>query len=157
MLKNADDGTEIVGGKLAATADAIKGVLEAAPVYPDAIQRGAKQLGTALETIGKTINLLLAPLSGMISGYEELKKEFLPLLGVKLVGKAKEKLIPPDWTIAGPTLESLRYAGAKQEIREMYVNLLAASMDKDTASSAHAAFVEVIRQLSGCSASRRSA
>ena len=95
-------------GKLAATADAVKGALAAVPIYQDALQPGAKQVGTALETVGKFLNLILAPVSAMVWGYEQFKDQFMPVLADKLMHKAKERLIPPDPIVAGPTLEALR-------------------------------------------------
>src|SRR5262249_45643891 len=42
-------------------ADAAKGVLETTSFYEDAVQPVAKQVGKALETVGKAVNLALAP------------------------------------------------------------------------------------------------
>lgn len=39
--------------KIRDAADAAKGILEATPVYQDALQPAAKQVGKALETVGK--------------------------------------------------------------------------------------------------------
>lgn len=50
--------------------------------------------------------------------------------------------------IAVPIIESLRYTGSHEELRELFANLLATSMNTSLAPAAHPAFVEVIRQLS---------
>jgi hypothetical protein len=50
--------------------------------------------------------------------------------------------------VAGPALESLRYVGHKESLSELYANLLASSMDAETAKNAHPGFVEIIRNLS---------
>ena len=91
--------------KISATAEAVKGAIQAVPVYHDAIQPGAKQLGTALETMGKGINVLLVPLKALIWGYDQFEKLFLPLLEDKLRQVAKERLVPPKLTVAGPLVE----------------------------------------------------
>jgi hypothetical protein len=44
-------------------------------------------------------------------------------------------------------LEAIRLVGNEPELRDMFANLLASSMDSSTAASAHPAFVEIIRQM----------
>jgi len=116
-------------------------------VYKDVLQPAAKEVGAALETVAKTVQLALAPLKLRIWSYEQIEKYFLPLLAERLQTVAHERIITPDPMVAGPTIEALRYAGHKPSLRELYVNLLAASMDAETARKAHPGFVEIIRQL----------
>lgn len=59
----------------------------------------------------------------------------------------EERIVTPDLTVAGPAVEALKFAGHKEELREMYASLLATSMDRETAEKAHPAFVEIIKQL----------
>jgi hypothetical protein len=68
----------------------------------------------------------------------------------KLAGVPDERRQPAPAHIAAPA--ALQYALLGQgegvaELREMFENLLVASMDSDTASSAHPAFVSMIQQL----------
>lgn len=49
--------------------------------------------------------------------------------------------------IAGPALEALKYTYDKDELRNMYLNLLTSSMNKDIKDKAHPSYVEIIRQL----------
>lgn len=42
------------GGKVHETAEVIKGIVEAVPVYEDVVQPAAKEVGTALQTVAKT-------------------------------------------------------------------------------------------------------
>ncbi len=51
---------------ISAAADLAKAV----PVYEDAIQPVAKEAGKALGTIGQVVNVALAPLRGMIWGWD---------------------------------------------------------------------------------------
>jgi hypothetical protein len=64
-----------------------------------------------------------------------------------LRGVPGDRIQTPDPNIAGPALEALRFAGPQENLRELYANLLATAMDRDTARRAHPAFVEVIKQL----------
>lgn len=54
--------------KIRDAADAAKGLLEAAPIYEDALQPAAKQVGKALETVGKAVNVALAPIGALVWG-----------------------------------------------------------------------------------------
>jgi hypothetical protein len=130
------------------TANAVKGILEAVAVYQDVVQPAAKEVGAALQTVAKTIHILLAPVSGLVWGYDQIKDFVGARVTEKLRNVPEERLRTPEPNIAGPALESLRYTGHKEELRELYASLLATAMDADKMAQAHPAFVEIIRQLS---------
>lgn len=127
--------------------DAVKGIVEAVPIYQDALQPAAKEIGTALQTVAKTIHIVLAPVSALVWGYDQIKDFISTRLAEKLRDVPPENIATPKPNVAGPALESLKYTGHEETLREMYANLLAASMDTRTATGAHPAFVEIIRQL----------
>lgn len=52
--------------KIRDAADTVKGVVEAVPVYQDVVQPAAKEVGTALQTVAKTIHLALATLAILV-------------------------------------------------------------------------------------------
>jgi hypothetical protein len=144
--------------KIRDTAEAIKTVLEAAPIYPDAVQPAAKEFGRtfqpagaefgmALATVAKAVNVALAPLRGLIWGWDKIEEIVIPAIGKRFEKKLR-CLVEPPLTVAGPALEALRFAGPVPALREMYINLLATSMDSETVHKAHPAFVEIIKQLS---------
>lgn len=62
----------------------MKEIVEAVPVYQDAIQPGAKQVGKALETVGKAVNLALEPIVGLVWGYDCIKELVTNRLAEKL-------------------------------------------------------------------------
>ncbi len=125
----------------------MRGLAEAVPLYQDALQPAAKEIGTALQTVAKTIHIALAPISVLVWGYDQIKDFISKRVAEKLKDVPPENIVTPKANVAGPALESLRYTGHEETLREMYANLLAASMDKRTANGAHPAFVEIIRQL----------
>ncbi|MCT8976288.1 DUF4393 domain-containing protein [Clostridium sp. CX1] len=129
-------------------AEAVKGVVEAVPVYQDLAQPALKEVGTALGTVGKTINVALAPLSALVWGYDKIKTYITNSLEQKLKNVPPERIISPAPEVAGPALEALRFAGHNENLRELYANLLATSMDSITAETAHPSFVEILKQLS---------
>ena len=133
--------------------DTLKGAAELAkevPVYKDLFQPGLQKLGSALapsaELIGKTVEVFLYPLSCLVFASEQIKEIVVPELAKRFKDKL-HKLVAPKAIVAGPVLESLRFACGEPTLREMYINLLATAMDIDTASKAHPSFVEIIRQL----------
>ena len=133
---------------LQSTTNAVKGMLEAVPIYQDVLQPAAKEVGLALQTVAKTVHVLLAPVSGLVWGYNQIKEFVGTRVAEKLREVPEERLRPPEPNIGGPALESLRYTEHKEDLRELYASLLATAMDSATLAQAHPAFVEIIRQLS---------
>jgi len=127
--------------------DAIGGIVKAVPVYQDAIQPAAKELGKALGTATKSLNVLLAPIEVVIWGYERIKTKLIDELSQKVCHIPEEKRITPKPYIAVPAIEALRYLGHDDSLRRLYVNLLASAMNTETAHRAHPSFVEIIKQL----------
>ena len=107
----------------------------------------ATELAKAAVTVAQTVNVLLAPLRGLVWGWAQIEEKILPAVAERLKGVPKDRLQEPPMFLAGPTLESLRFAGTEQHLRELYVNLLATAMDMNTVRKAHPSFVEIIRQL----------
>ncbi|MGN5098250.1 DUF4393 domain-containing protein [Aeromonas veronii] len=133
--------------KIRDTADAIKGIVEAIPVYQDILQPAAKEIGTALQTVAKTVHIALAPVSALVWGYDQIKEFVSTRITEKLKDVPPENIISPKLNVAGPALELLKYTGHDKFLREMYANLVAASMNVITTNEAHPAFVDIIKQL----------
>src|SRR5690242_16589325 len=95
--------------KIRDAADAVKGLLEAVPIYEDALQPAAKQVGLGLETIAKAVRFALAPLAALVWGFEKIEEYLVPALEKRLARVPPENVITPNPTVAGPALEALRY------------------------------------------------
>ena len=54
----------------------------------------------------------------------------------------------PDTQIVAGALEDSRFCVEKKELREMFENLIAASVNSDTADSVHPSFSNIIRRMS---------
>jgi hypothetical protein len=130
-----------------ATIDAVTGLVQAVPVYQDAMQPAAKQIGKSLETVSKTVNIALAPIKALVWGYEKIEEFISTRVSEKLKNVPEENIVTPPPQVAGPTVEALRYAGHDENLRELYANLLATSMDKETVKNAHPAFVEILKNI----------
>ncbi|MFQ6291582.1 DUF4393 domain-containing protein [Yersinia enterocolitica] len=133
--------------KIRDAADAVAGIVKAVPVYQDVLQPAAQEVGTALQTVAKTIHIVLAPVSAMVWGYDKIKDFVSTKVAEKLKDVPPENLISPKANVAGPALEALRYIGHDESLSDLYANLLASSMNKDTAKYTHPSFVEIIKQL----------
>ena len=129
-------------------AEIVAGLVKEVPVYQDALQPAARQIGKSLEVVTKTINIVLAPIKGLVWGYEQIESWLIRSLGEKLAGVPPENIIPPLPNIAVPAIEALRYVAYDEQLRELYANLLAGAMNKDTAPQAHPGYVEVLKNLS---------
>lgn len=125
----------------------IKAGLEVAKfAYSDAIQPLAKETGRALGTIGKTVNVALAPLRGFVWGWEQIESYITTAVEERLErrGVTAENVVTPNPDVAVPAFQALRYS----KLRENYANLLATAMNTASADTAHPSFVEILKQLS---------
>ena len=129
------------------TAEVVKGIIETVPVYQDAFQPAAKEIGAALQTVAKSIHVALLPLRLLVWGYERIEQYLVSSLAEKLKDVPESRIVTPNPAVAGPALEALRFVGNDSVIRELYAELLATAMDSKTASSAHPSFVEIIKQI----------
>jgi hypothetical protein len=128
--------------------EATTALVKAVPVYEDALQPAARDLGQALHVVGKALNAALLPIEGLIWGVEKIRDFVHTRVAQKLQNTPTECIRTPDPAVAGPILESLRYTGHHEALRELYANLLANAIDERTAREAHPGFVEIIRNLS---------
>lgn len=117
-------------------------------VYTDVAQPAARELGLALQTVARTVHVALAPVSALVWGYDQIRQYTLTALSKRLADSPPDCVATPPPSIAGPALEALRFVGHDSELRELYANLLATSMDLRTTLDAHPAFVEILKQLS---------
>jgi hypothetical protein len=127
--------------------DAVTGLVKAVPVYEDVLQPAAREIGTALQTVAKTVHIALAPVSALVWGYDQIREFVNSKVAERLRHVPPESIVSPKPHVAVPAIEALRYTGSEPLLSDMYANLLASAMNKSTARGAHPAFVEIIRQL----------
>lgn len=108
-----------------------------------------RQADGALSTVvGFFNNVVLYPVKKANLTFRYKLEAFEDDLREKIKGIPEENLQVPPTMIAGPTLEALRYTYDEAELREMYQNLLAASMDNRLVSYVHPSYVDTIKQMS---------
>jgi hypothetical protein len=121
------------------------------------VKEAGEHLGRAALTISKTINNALLPLAAVNFAFDKARKYFNEKFQQDLEEKTKsipeEHIAEPKASVAGPALQGLAFAHEEPNLKEMYLNLLATAMDARLASSAHPAFIEIIKQLEGPEAS----
>lgn len=107
----------------------------------------SKELGKTAITLTKAINVALAPIAGIVWGYEKIEDYLKNKLSEKLKNVSEDNIITPPINIAGPIIEAMRFTGENDVLRDMYANLLAASMNKMTTGMTHPRYVEIIKNL----------
>ena len=125
-------------------------VLKAAGDNPQ-VKEAAGNLGQTAVTLTRTINNVLVPLAAINFAFDKARAYFSGNFQQDIAAKAQaippEHIVEPKASIAGPTLQGLAFTHEEPNPKEMYLNLLATSMDGRSASLAHPAFVEIIKQF----------
>lgn len=79
--------------------------------------------------------------------YAAQLEEFEHSIAKKIHAIPPKDLMEPDFHVIGPVIESSKYYFTEETIREMFANLVAASMNKSASTLIHASFVEMIKQM----------
>lgn len=145
---NDDEQNDELSNKINAAANLVKAI----PVYQDALQPIMQETGKALGTVGQVVNAALAPIRGVVWGANQVESWVSEKVAAKLGNEPSDNIQTPDLTIAGPTIEALKFSGHKPELSDMFASLLASAMRKDKSSSTHPAFVDKIRHMSSLDA-----
>ena len=127
-----------------------KEIIEKIPTdkaYDDLVHPTASSTGEVVSIIPRTIHALLVPLEKWIIGREYSLKETEKILQSKLEHVKPDEIVSPDVHIAVPALQYIAYSMDNEEIRNLYANLLSASMQKSLKGDVHPSFVEVIKQI----------
>lgn len=118
------------------------------PVYDDLAHPAMMEGGKALGRIPRAINAAFSRLDKWILKKEYSIKETELLLEQKLQNIASEKIVPPEPYVAVPALQAISYSMDSAELRNLYANLLARSINVDEKEKVHPSFVEIIKGLS---------
>jgi hypothetical protein len=115
--------------------------------YDDAVKPLAKQIGQTGDTLGRAINVLLGPLRLLNIGGEQFFGWLESRLQEKLKDIPADQLVSPPPNVSGPTILALAFTVDIEELREMFLQLLATAMNSETANRAHPSFIETIKQM----------
>ena len=107
-----------------------------------------QQADGALSTVvGFFNNVVLYPVKKANMTYRYKLEAFEEDLKKKLEEVPQDNLQVPPTYIAGPILESLRYAYDEEELREMYEAMLSSAMDDRKAHKVHRSYVDAVSQM----------
>lgn len=140
--------TESPGGIIKQTIDSATALAKVVPIYQDAIQPLARETGKALGTLGKAVNVALAPISLVVWGYDQMRDFLETRVAEKLERVPEERITTPPPNVAGPAIEALKFTGHDETLQDMFANLIANSLDANTVLGAHPSFVDIIKNLS---------
>lgn len=128
------------------SADSTKKELAKA-IYNDLVHPAAQSTGELVALVPRAVKVALQPLEKWILQGEYNLAQTQKLLDEKLKNVDPKNICSPEAHIAVPTLQYISYCMDNEELRDMYANLLANSMNKVVKNGVHPAFVEIIRQL----------
>lgn len=119
-----------------------KGVEKVVPqLYTETISPTAKVIG---HEIARTVKNLLLPLRLCNSTIESTEEMFM-----KIISKTPiENLVTPKAIIALPIFEQLKYCYEEKELKELYLTLLATSMNKKVNKNVHPLYIQILKELS---------
>lgn len=109
--------------------------------------------GASVGIVNSLVDLWNGAIGHYIHSWSEKRKlimeeKFIPSIAEKISKIPNENLQEPKMSILGPTLEASKFYIEEEDIREMFSNLIAASMDNTYNDIIQNSFVEIIKQLS---------
>jgi len=129
----------------AAAEGLIKGVSKDIPVYKDLLQPATQEIGKGLKD---AVSLAFTPIRAVVWSFEQISTWIQPIVFEKLKNVSPENIIPPKLSLAGSIFENLRYLEGEEDLRNLFAQLLANSMNKDTAEFVHPGFIETLKNMS---------
>ncbi len=115
--------------------------------YDDLAHPTAKSIGNTISFLPRTIGIWLSKWEKWIINGEESIRLTAEAVKEKAKEIPEDKLTEPEPYVAVPAIQQLSYCYDSKELREMYANLLVASMNTDTKYQVHPSFVDIIKQL----------
>ncbi len=122
-----------------------EGVL--AEAYKDLGRPILKPIGEILGFLPRTLKLTLSGWEKWIVNGEESLKLTADAIHEKIKKVPEEKLVEPEPYVAIPAIQQISYCQNSDELRDLYANLLVASMNIDSKWKVHPSYVDIIKQL----------
>ena len=120
-IKNARDNIALIGE-----------VMKAAGDNPH-VKEAGWELGKTALTLTKAINSVLLPVAAVNFAFDKARIYFTERFPADMAQKAAsippEAVVEPKASVAGPALQGLAFCHEEEDLKEMYLNLLASAMD----------------------------
>lgn len=125
-----------------------------------ALGGAAEEFGKEIVPVGKragiitakVCNLLFDKIEDWVDRHPETKERVQEALAKKLDEVPVDKIVAPELRIAVPALQGLALAMDDDQIREMFLNLIAADMNSKTKKSTHPGFAAIIKEITATEA-----
>lgn len=126
-------------------------------LVPDSVDNAVKNItDKPTQNIGTTLADIWYLVFGGISQAAEKRKlkysyalqEFEKELQEKMTKIPKGKLVEPNIQVIAQALDAAKYCVDKEELREMYTNLISSTLNSDTENYVHPCFANIIKHLS---------
>lgn len=123
-------------------------------LYPKFVDEAA---GPPAQAVGTTVadiwNLTIGSHVSLWNKKQQFRQQQNYLDYIKKVEEKTQKIpeenvVEPQLHIIGPAIEASKHYIESEELREMFANLIASSIDQRLQPETHPAFVEIIKQLS---------
>lgn len=115
--------------------------------YKDLAKPSFEPIGQIISYPFRALRLAFGPIEKWLSHQEASLKMAADAVAEKTKDIPEEKIVPLEPYIAVPAVMQLSYCENSDELRDLYANLLASSMNVDKKWQVHPAFVDIIKQL----------
>ena len=115
--------------------------------YNDTFKPALKSIGNVVALPFQVVDAVLTKPKLWVAEKQYNYERTREILAEKLKDTPIEKIVPPENYVAVPALQQISYCFDSDELRDMYANLLASSMNIDTKYTVHPSFVDIIKQL----------
>ena len=113
-------------------------------IYKDLVKPAAQEVGTVA---GRSAKVLLSPVRAFLWSWEKIEELVIDGINKRFEKVPENQRKTPDPEIAVPLIQSLSYTAQNETLREMYLNLLANSMNIAMDKNVHPSFVDLIKQM----------
>ncbi|MCD8139284.1 MAG: DUF4393 domain-containing protein [Planctomycetaceae bacterium] len=111
--------------------------------YEDLLSPAAQEMGDSFRNVVKTARFVLAPID-FLAAYQDRFQRYLRRISEKVT---TEDLVLAPSEVTGKSLEGMRYLSEDSPLTEMFLNLLATSIERDRAFLAHPSFPAILSSL----------
>lgn len=116
-------------------------------IYQDGVKPAMVETGKTLSLVPRVVKNALAKVEMWCINREFMVKEFEQELQRKLESKNAENIVDADPSIFIPSAQAISYNWEKEDIKQLYLNLMASDMDITKKENVHPSFSEVIKQM----------
>ena len=116
-------------------------------VYEDSLKPSVVEIGQILSFLPRSLRAFLSSWECWIINREQKIKHVTDLVESKLLKYNNEEISYPEPYITVPTLQAISYCIEKEDLVNMFANLLVSSMIKDKKWKVHPSFIEILKQI----------